>query len=1433
MSDATNLRIQQQINEAIVERGKLLAAQTKQISDQAELAIAFCKAMKCEDVDRVSERISEIRSGLEAAAKAAEDHATATNASAAAATSHAEEIKKSGDLQKSQLKTTQDFLKVISQVGKIFIDSFSKGFAGVRGFISLINSAATGILNIGQAILAIPLKIFDLMTNKAAELANASYAIATAIEDVREQFGDVNSGLSKDVVSGGREIGNSLSEAGLSIGQAFGIGPEGAAAAIRESNAIAKDLGATVSILGESFNKAFGHLFVFRSGLGLTNEDLKSVVKYSKSVGTSFRTEFLQMGKIAVDMGKKFSFLGISSKDIARDMAFLTTNSGKFGRVTKEAMAAASVTVRSYGLELKDVAGILDQFADFESAATTASKFAQSFGTILDPIKLMKEENPAKAFEYLRNQMLAAGQSAETMNKAQIKQLATLSGMDENNVRLAFSNKNVGKSYEQIQKEAEKSGKKQKSQQEIMQDLGNSIKRVVEAIQHSGSFLSEFFAGFGEGIARSEKGKKVLYDLASLLRGIRHLGREVGVIFVKAFPGVSKMFDGLHEILTGKDALGNLVTELSESFHTLFKDLGSNPAEAVKKFFTDIEKMFSGGKGLTMINEGFGEFKTAISGVFAGLLQVLIENIAMGLDELAKLISNPTEYLNSAAGFADSFFSPIILSLEKSLPKLWESLKNVMITALFKYGPTLAAAMGAVFAVYFGSALAFGILQVAITSGFTIFMKALGTMLMSALTATAATPPPGATLRVNVFLAELRTVMESLRAFPNNLIFAAAKTLAIMSGTLILALGATMLSLIGLAHLAAEVPEAGMINMTKIFTMAITALLAGVGLAVVGAAAGASVKVLIPGLLIAALGLVAIGGFIYAISKFSKDIDSWLNIQTLNSLETKLASLNKAMFEIAKFSIMLATSAIAGAVVAGVAAAIGSFVLIGKILSKTPLGMVITSFVDVESLFGELTNILPNLVKYVTEINDSINTINFDSSKITAFVSLIAGLATTVAALMGGTIVAAFATPAIILGFSSVESLLDIVKIKIPPIIKSLLKTVNGIPSDDLGSKVSAVTGTLEAIMGLMSPLTTVAEILSNPKANELFRGGSVRGVGDILGSISGFIIGVGSQAKTIVENMINVVKDVPEESLKKVEVALSVLKAVGNIMSPMSNIASNLLSKSGGSGQPNMAAMKKIIEFSSNFMMALVEKNIGNIFKNMMTIANSIQIDKIKGLDKKFDFISKIFEVIGRAADLFTRIGGPEEATKVIIGAHSAKGVAESIGRFFESAEYKRLISSIELAPQISSKKVESVQRSLDNMLTITSKMGQISSRVDKINEAYGFVVFDTLNESMRNLIELNLLLDELKVGDIDATIDTLAGNLVGRKSISIENKPININVNFNIQFDALKFTNSVFTVANNATKMEDATFKALNSRTKADVDALKNTVNAFPARP
>ena len=285
--------------------------------------------------------------------------------------------------------------------------------------------------------------------------------------------------------------------------------------------------------------------------------------------------------------------------------------------------------------------------------------------------------------------------------------------MDENNVRLAFSNKNVGKSYEEIQREAEKSGKKQKTQQEIMQDLGKDIKRMVEAITHSGSLLQEFFTGFGEGLSRSEKGRLVLRDLASLLKTIRYLGREVGKSFVDSFPGVGTFFDGLHEFLK---IFKKGVPDLGEKFRDFFKMLSTSPEDAVDNLLKSFEKLTGGeGSGLSKMVEGARTAAKAFVGIFAGMISYIVPKLIEGIQSFTKILADPEGIKAGFAklgGNAESMFSPLFEAIIKNAGPLWESIKEMFSVGWEKYGNDVTLFLGKV---VFASLL-FGALKAAIVA---------------------------------------------------------------------------------------------------------------------------------------------------------------------------------------------------------------------------------------------------------------------------------------------------------------------------------------------------------------------------------------------------------------------------------------------------------------------------------------------------------------------------------------------------------------------------------------------------------------------------------------------------------------------------------------------------------------------------------------------
>ena len=706
-TDADNLKIQQQINAVLAERSRILDAQASRIADQVELAMQLCKALKCEEVDKTTERLEQLRSSLQSAAKDAETAGgsmrSATQVITDALLAARAEAEK---LRKEEIAGVE---KSLESLGKFGQGVFGHMVNSVKALGNGILDAAQFVSSLALSIINIPIKIFDVLLDKAAELAGNT-AIFDAMENVREQFGDIGKGFGKQVVDGGASIRSSLKDAGLSAAKVFGTGPEGIARSIDASREMAMALGDAVEILGEDFDKVAGPLFVLQKGLGLTEENMKGLVIASRLAGRSATDMLKDIQKLSKDMSEKF---GMSSKVVARDMAYMLQNTAKYGKLSAAQVAATVVYVKKLGLEVKQIEGLVTAFDDFETAATNASKLAQAFGMNIDAMRMMKEQDPGKRLEMLRTSFAATGKSIDMMTRQEKQLLAQTAGLDEAIVEQALSAKNAGKSYRELSKEAEITAKKQKTQQEMFEDLGNNIKRVVEALDYSGGLLSNFFKGFGEGLARSQNGRKVLYDLMGLLKQIRQLGRDVGNAFAQAFPGVKEMLENLGPLVKS----GLAVKVLTDAFKSFFAVLQSDPAKAVSEFIDTFSRGIDNATSLTgpggAFLQGLKTFSSTVIKIFAGIVDNLGPRIASAIDTLTKVISDPDGIeagFKKLAGEGETMFSPLYNAIIRQAPQLWESLKGLITATWDKYGDDITKFLG----LYLGANLGIGIMKYAI-----------------------------------------------------------------------------------------------------------------------------------------------------------------------------------------------------------------------------------------------------------------------------------------------------------------------------------------------------------------------------------------------------------------------------------------------------------------------------------------------------------------------------------------------------------------------------------------------------------------------------------------------------------------------------------------------------------------------------------------------
>jgi hypothetical protein len=743
-SDEGNLSIQIQINEAIAARSSLLSKQTDIMKGQVQLAIELQKAIRGEDLDGVSSRVENIISALNGAADGAEKFSGSMGSMSKAAEKATDKTTASIKVGKAAFTGFFDAIKAHFKSIGVF---FSKAGEQVSALWGIISSVTRSIVSIGASLASIPMGIFNALMEEAAELANRSMILRETMEDIRDKFGNLASNEGKAVMDSYRELrkeSGNLAGSGRALASVYGYGPEGLAKAMQELSETAEAMGPVFSALKNQMVENAASIIIYQKGLGISNEAMKELGATALARGENITDSLKEIGNLSVQMGRKF---GISSKLMGKDMSYMTSNMGKFGSMTKAQMATSSVFVRKLGLEIKDLEGLMGTFDDFETAATNASKLAQSFGMNVDAMQMMKEQDPAKRLDMLRQSFAATGRSIKDMTRQEKDLLAQTAGLDANMVEAALSAENMGMSYDEISAAAEGAADKQLTQEEIMKDMAKNIKNIFAPLEIVGNLMKTFFDGFVTGFLRSKNGQKTLWTMADALKAIHRAGLTVGKIFGDLF-GEGGVFGGVIKIL---EKIITKSTELPKIFEKFFHALKTDPKKAIKDFMSDITGFFKeifdpNSEGVKSLAAGLKTTMTVLLELAAGGLEALIplltDNIVDGLNFLIDSLPESLENLGSKQ-MEDAVQSPItrifnslLNMVDRVAPKVWElitkvfdlvwndpRLKKYLLVGLgalvsYIFGPALFAAGSTLFTSLFGilTTFVFTLFEMALTS---------------------------------------------------------------------------------------------------------------------------------------------------------------------------------------------------------------------------------------------------------------------------------------------------------------------------------------------------------------------------------------------------------------------------------------------------------------------------------------------------------------------------------------------------------------------------------------------------------------------------------------------------------------------------------------------------------------------------------------------
>lgn len=658
-----------------------------------------------------------------------------------------EALSKQRKTTKGTATQTEMFAKALAKTGKqvgvtaAFVSGLAQGFKNVtavsKSAIGVLGSVASGIFEIGAAIIAIPLKIFSRFVDLAGSADGGMNELAEAVRKMRMEFGSLAGPTNKSIIEVSKSM-KGFSETGLSSYRVFGM----FAQRLEYMVELAKEMGPTFNMFTNEFRTNGGALLAYQKGLGLSGEQMAAFGNLAVANGAKIADVFKDTTKYTYELGTAFK---LDAKLISKDMGKALIDVKHFAGSTVKQIAEASVYARKLGLELDKITGTLDAFETFDSAAENAAKLSQSFGVTVDAFKLMEAQDPAAQVEMLRKSLFATGKSAESMSRQELKLLAQTTGLDEATAKMAFSARNQGMSLDEIKKKGGDAAAKTLTQAEAMKKLADAIERLVmSGMTQHGGFLDQFIKGIFRGMQSTAEFRRAIWNVKLGLQQVMFEGVKLGRALVDVIPGLKDFLVGLGDLFEpskyrkfaagARVALVGFFKDLSDpgskhSFSTLMENLR-------KHFFSFFDSQSPAGQKLLT---GFKQMFTAFSRITAQGITWVSDRIAEGIKALVDIIQHPEKLSTlgkggaAGASWVANAMQPILSSLvhafkaiEPQLESLFKVLFAKVVDIIKNNAPLLKDAGWSAILVMFGPAVIRGALAAITGSIVTSLIGGLG-----------------------------------------------------------------------------------------------------------------------------------------------------------------------------------------------------------------------------------------------------------------------------------------------------------------------------------------------------------------------------------------------------------------------------------------------------------------------------------------------------------------------------------------------------------------------------------------------------------------------------------------------------------------------------------------------------------------------------------
>ncbi len=454
-------------------------------------------------------------------------------------------------------------------------------------------------------------------------------------------------------------------------------------------------IGRTVKA-GDGFSKLGIQL---ARGFGIGGTGAGQILKVFENIGMS-ADDSAEAMKTSI---KAANAAGIPVNMLAEDLSKSVTYMARFGKEGQKTLIQGAAWARKYDISLEQLRQSVEGLDVFDEAAKSSSKLNAAFGTMINSMDLMMEDDPAKRLEMIRQQMLSQGMTYDKLSPKQRRYFSETMKLSEEQTAALLDSQNAGESYADFQAKAEKKQKDELNAKAMMQKMlvktaqtmyafGAAFDRVTMAIAKAIRPLLEVlglakkggkdFKGFG-GVM--ENITKTVIEFFESLAGndkwmgfMRELGKDLqrAGVGLKAFVMDGRAADLVGDIASGMKSFYITVRDIAMKAVPLFRPV-LDVILTLSKHIKELAIAWAAMKGFNMVGgmgtvekiagmlgggggggKGRGGLMGKVGGLVGGLGGKL--GVAGGAGALGAAVGGKAAGIGSSVGaFAGSFLGPI------------------------------------------------------------------------------------------------------------------------------------------------------------------------------------------------------------------------------------------------------------------------------------------------------------------------------------------------------------------------------------------------------------------------------------------------------------------------------------------------------------------------------------------------------------------------------------------------------------------------------------------------------------------------------------------------------------------------------------------------------------------------------------------------------